>query len=60
MMCYFLTSSGIVALFHAVIIENSKDDKKIRRHNRILTNEELRSNEPNVDKIKIITMSGKE
>ena len=49
-MCsFYVTSSGMVAFFHAVTIGNSEENKKIRRHNPILTNEELRSNEPHVD-----------
>ena len=37
------------ALVNTVTIGNSEECKKFRRHNRILTNEELRSNEPQFD-----------
>ena len=45
----YVTSLGIIAFLHAVTIGNPEENKKIRRHNRILTNEELKSNEPHVD-----------
>ena len=46
-MCsFYVTSSGMVAFFHAVTIGNLEESKNIWRHNRILTNEELTSNEP--------------
>lgn len=35
------------------------ESKKIRRHNHILTNEELRSNKPHVHQMKITNKSGK-
>ena len=46
MWSFYVTSSCIFAFCHVVTIVNSEESKKIRRHNRILTNEELRSNEP--------------
>ena len=46
----------MVAFFHAITIGISEESKKIRRHNRILTNEVMRSNEPHVDYIFLYTI----